>query len=387
MIDIKEKKDCCGCSACVQRCPKQCISLYEDEEGFLYPKVDVDACIDCGLCEKVCPVLNQSDACEPLEVYAAKNPNEQIRRESSSGGIFTLLAEHIIDAGGVVFGVKWNELFEAVHAYTETKEGLAAFRGSKYVQSKVGETFKQAEQFLKDGRQVLYTGTPCQISGLKKFLRKEYENLLTVDIVCHAVPSPLVWRQYIEEYKLANDAIRINSINFRDKTFGWKNYHVSMSFVNTHNKNITKKQPHDDDVYFKGFLNHLFIRPSCYSCCAKHGRSGSDILIGDCWGIDSLRKGYNDNKGCSIVCVNSAKGLKAAEVVLDRTKVLAYEDVLKHNPSIAFPVKDFFMPKRFWSEDGTISRKVEKISGDPLSLKLKKKIWNLLVKKVRYYNE
>ena len=387
MIDIKEKKDCCGCSACVQRCPKQCISLYEDEEGFLYPKVDVDACIDCGLCEKVCPVLNQSDACEPLEVYAAKNPNEQIRRESSSGGIFTLLAEQTIDAGGVVFGVRWNERFEAVHDYTETKEGLTAFRGSKYVQSQVGETFKQAELFLKQGRQVLYTGTPCQISGLKKFLRKEYENLLTVDIVCHAVPSPLIWRRYIEEYKIANDAIKINSINFRDKTFGWRNYHVSISFVNSCNKSITKMLPHDDDMYFKGFLNQLYLRPSCYFCCAKGGRSGSDILIGDCWGIDSLRKDYNDNKGCSLVCVNSVKGKKATDIILDRTELLAYKDVLEHNSSVSIPVKDFFMPERFWNEKGSISRKVEKISGDSFFLKLKKKIWNLLVKKVRYYNE
>ena len=163
MVRIEDKKGCCGCSACVQRCPKQCISLYEDEEGFLYPKVDVATCIDCGLCEKVCPVLNQSEERVPLEVYAAKNPNEEIRRESSSGGIFTLLAEQTIDAGGVVFGVRWNEHFEAVHAYTETKDGLAAFRGSKYVQSRVGDTFKQAELFLKQGRQVLYSGVPCQI--------------------------------------------------------------------------------------------------------------------------------------------------------------------------------------------------------------------------------
>lgn len=142
MIKIQNKQDCCGCSACVQRCPKQSITLHEDEEGFLYPKVDMETCIDCGLCEKVCPVLHQAEERVPLEVFAAKNPNDEIRYESSSGGIFTLLAEQKIDAGGVVFGVKWNEHFDAVHAYTGTKEGLAAFRGSKYVQSQVGETFK-----------------------------------------------------------------------------------------------------------------------------------------------------------------------------------------------------------------------------------------------------
>lgn len=199
MINILNKQDCCGCSACVQRCPKQCISLHEDEEGFLYPKVNLDTCIDCGLCEKVCPVLHQAEERVPLEVFAAKNPNEQIRMESSSGGVFTQLAEQTIEAGGVVFGVKWNEHFEAVHAYTETKEGLSAFRGSKYVQSRVGATFKQAEQFLKQGRQVLFSGTPCQIAALKLFLRKDYENLLAVDFICHGTPSPGVFRWYLSE--------------------------------------------------------------------------------------------------------------------------------------------------------------------------------------------
>lgn len=386
MIEIKEKKDCCGCSACVQRCPKQCISLYEDEEGFLYPKVDVETCIDCGLCEKVCPVLNQSEERVPLEVYAAKNPNEQIRRESSSGGIFTLLAEQTIDAGGVVFGVRWNEHFEAVHDYTETKEGLAAFRGSKYVQSQVGNSFKQTEQFLKQGRQVLFSGTPCQILGLKKFLRKDYENLLAVDIICHAVPSPLVWRQYIEEYKKGNGVAYINSIYFRDKTFGWKNYHFSVSYVDNHNRSFIKLQPHDDDAYFKGFLNHLYLRPSCYSCCAKSGRSGSDILIGDCWGIDSLWKESNDNRGCNIVCVNTQKGKKVAKKILERSDLLVYKEVIKYNPSIVVPIKATPKSKRFWSESGSIKRKVTKICGDSFFLKLKKNMRTLLVKKVRYYD-
>lgn len=386
MIKITDKKDCCGCSACVQRCPKQCISLHEDEEGFLYPKVDVATCIDCGLCEKVCPVLNQSEERIPLEVYAAKNSNEQIRRESSSGGIFTLLAEQTIDAGGVVFGVRWNENFEAIHDYTETKEGLAAFRGSKYVQSRVGATFKQAEQFLKQGRKVLFSGVPCQIAGLKKFLKKEYDNLLTVDIICHAVPSPLIWRQYIEEYKKKNGVTCINSINFRDKTFGWKNYHVSVSYVDNRNRKLVKQQPHDDDAYIKGFLNHLYLRPSCYSCCAKSGRSGSDMLIGDCWGIDSLWKESNDNKGCSIVCINSVKGKNAAEKISERSDSLVYEDVLKYNPSIVVSINGTSKSERFWIERGSVKRRIEKICGDSLSLKLKKIIRNFLIKEVRYYD-
>lgn len=199
MISINDKKDCCGCAACVQRCPKQCITLHEDNEGFLYPQVDESLCIDCGLCEKVCPVINQADERTPLGVYAAKNPNESVRMQSSSGGVFTMLAERIIDEDGVVFGACFDERWEVVHSYVETKEALAKFRGSKYVQSKIGSTYQQVEGFLKSGRKVLFSGTPCQIAGLKKYLRKEYDNLLAVDFICHGVPSPGVFRTYLQE--------------------------------------------------------------------------------------------------------------------------------------------------------------------------------------------
>lgn len=199
MIDILDKKDCCGCSSCVQRCPKQCITLKEDNEGFLYPIVNKEICISCGLCEKVCPVLSQGEPRKPLKVYAAKNQDEEIRRQSSSGGVFTLLAEQVIREGGVVFGAIFDENWEVKHDFAETIEGLAPFRGSKYVQSRIDDNYKKAERFLNQGRKVLFSGTPCQIAGLKRFLRNEYDNLLTVDFVCHGVPSPGVWRQYLKE--------------------------------------------------------------------------------------------------------------------------------------------------------------------------------------------
>ena len=183
MISIKQKKDCCGCSACVQRCPKQCISMAEDEEGFLYPHIDESKCIDCGLCEKVCPVINQENQREPLSVYAATNPDEKIRMLSSSGGLFSMLAEKTIENGGVVFGACWNDEWEVVHDYTETVLGIAKFRGSKYVQSRIGDSYRIVEKFLKDGREVLFSGTPCQVAGLKKYLCKVYENLFLVDFI------------------------------------------------------------------------------------------------------------------------------------------------------------------------------------------------------------
>ncbi len=251
MITISEKKDCCGCNACVQRCPKQCVTMHEDSEGFLYPKVDESLCIDCSLCEKVCPVINQGVERKPLEVYAAKNPNAEIRMQSSSGGIFTMLAERTIDNGGVVFGAAFNEDWEVEHKSAETKEDLAAFRGSKYVQSRIGETFKQTESFIKEGREVLFSGTPCQIAALKLFLRKEYQNLITVDFICHGVPSPGVFKTYLNEEKAkfarqrdgknsvssfiftpslkeiatqSIEGVKVEAISFRDKKKGWKKF-------------------------------------------------------------------------------------------------------------------------------------------------------------------
>ena len=199
MIQIVDKSQCCGCTACVSVCPKQCIAMQEDEEGFLYPVVDTSLCIDCNLCQKVCPELHPMNTRTPLHVYAAKHKDEQIRLASSSGGIFTLLAEKVIDEGGVVFGARFNASWEVVHDYTETKEGLTAFRGSKYVQSWLGNCFSKVRSFLSEGRKVMFTGTPCQVAGLKQYLRKEYDNLLTVDVVCHGVPSPKVWRMYLDE--------------------------------------------------------------------------------------------------------------------------------------------------------------------------------------------
>lgn len=243
MIHITDKQDCCGCNSCVQCCPKSCITMCEDEEGFLYPEVDENVCVDCGLCEKVCPVLHQAEDRKPLAVYAAKNKNEEIRRQSSSGGVFTALAEEVIKDGGVVFGARFDEHWEVKHDYTETVEGLSIFRGSKYVQSRIEDCYQKVEQFLRAGRKVLFSGTPCQVAGLKLFLRKEYNYLLTVDFICHGVPSPGVWREYLKEETarecgrknsvLSHPDIKdqdalIESILFRDKCLGWKKYSFAL---------------------------------------------------------------------------------------------------------------------------------------------------------------
>lgn len=318
MIDIKEKHNCCGCSACVQVCPKQCISMSADNEGFLYPQVDTAICIDCGLCEKVCPVINQNEPRKPLAVYAAKNNNEDIRLKSSSGGIFTLLAEQIISEGGVVFGARFNEKWDVVHDYTETIEGLEPFRGSKYVQSIIGDNFKIAKQFLNNDRKVLFSGTPCQIAGLKRYLQKEYKNLLTIDIICHGVPSISIWGKYKNKVKqLASYSCRdfastnnklgtLNDINFRDKTNGWKHYMCTYSIVNVSSNQTNRLTfEHTKDPYMQLFLSNYSLRPSCYYCPAKAGKSLSNMTLGDCWGIKRMENSFDDNKGVGVCVIHN----------------------------------------------------------------------------------
>ena len=372
MIDIKEKHNCCGCSACVQICPKQCISMSADNEGFLYPQVNSSICIDCGLCEKVCPVINQNEPKEPLAVYAAKNTNEEIRLKSSSGGVFTLLAEQVIAEGGVVFGARFNESWEVIHDYTETVEGLEAFRGSKYVQSFIGDNFKVAKQFLNNGRKVLFSGTPCQIAGLKKFLRKDYENLLTVEVVCHGVPSPMVWRDYLD-YKRAeraagkntvssslNELPVITGISFRDKTNGWKKYGFKICYAaskaaensvsksaNIVNCEIT---PFKEDLFMKGFLKDLYLRPSCYHCVALQGKSGADISIADYWGVQSIHPEIDDDKGTGAVLINTNNGLKCYNNIYQSLDCVQtnYEDIVRYNPCIVNSVKEPNRRHLFW---------------------------------------
>lgn len=326
-INITEKAQCCGCSSCVQKCPRQCISLISDEEGFLYPKVNKSACIDCGICEKVCPLLIEAKVVEPLKVLSAYNLDEQIRLKSSSGGIFTLLAESIIQKGGVVFGARFDNHWNVILDYTDSIDGIDAFRGSKYSQAFVGDTFKQCKQFLESGRQVLFTGTPCQIAGLRLFLHKDYDNLLAVDIFCHSVPSPLIWNRYLHDITKGRP---IAEIQFRNKSNGWKNYHFVIRFKN---ETVMIDDFFWDNVYMRAFLQNLTIRPSCFACqfrgitCHQ-----SDMSIADFWGIENIHPEMDDDKGTSFVMLNTHKALKtAAELNLKTKEVTNIADTIHYN--------------------------------------------------------
>lgn len=327
MIQVKEKQDCCGCGACEQICPLHAISMKEDSEGFLYPATDTSLCIECGLCNKVCPVLNRFK--EPNEKplsYACKSYDESIIDKSSSGGFFTVLAEYVLDNEGVVFGVQFDDNWEVNYSYTETKEGLEKFRGSKYVQGAIGATYIAVRNFLKTGRLVLFTGTPCHVSGLNHFLRHSYCNLITLDFVCHSIPSPMVWRDYLNCLQTEGP---ISHVTFRDKSLGWDNYGIRIEVTKDDKIQAIVRETHKNNIYFKAFLTNLTARPSCFFCPARRYTSGSDIMIADCWGFNKYHPEINNNKGMSLVLPKTNKGLDIFEKIKKALFVLQipYEEV------------------------------------------------------------
>jgi coenzyme F420-reducing hydrogenase beta subunit len=291
-------------------------------------------------------------------VYAAKNTNEKIRLSSSSGGVFTLIAEKIIEENGVVFGAKFNDKWEVIHSYCETIEDLNWFRGSKYVQSIVGNTFIEVEHFLQEGRTVLYTGTPCQIAGLKLFLGKEYDHLLLVDFICHGVPSPLVWRKYLSELKQkfskkSNSDIKIQNISFRDKEKGWKNFSLLINmqlFQKKNTTNIRFSETLHKNLFLKGFLIDLYLRPSCHQCPSKSLKSGSDITIADYWGVNQIHLEMDDDKGVSLVLLNTILGENIFSSVNIEKISTDYGIAVKNNPAILQSIKENRNRKHFFSE-------------------------------------
>lgn len=315
MIKITDKTDCCGCAGCYTICPQNCISMNADEEGFLYPVVDTEKCTECGLCVKVCPEINPvSEQPLPQNAYLVQHKNDQIRKESTSGGAFTAIAEYVISQGGIVFGVAYTENFEVIHRYVETTEELRLFRNSKYVQSKIGNTFQQAKAFLKQGKLVCFSGTPCQIEGLKKFLRREYENLITVDVVCRAVPSPLVLEKYLllkdENYKR-----NISNVLFRDKIYGYK---YSNFTVYSKDSRLIYKNGVETDSYLRSFFSNINVRPSCYHCSFKKRYRISDFTLWDCFSVDRFSKELDDDKGTTRILTHTSRANQIIEAISDK---------------------------------------------------------------------
>jgi len=346
MISVFERKeDCCGCTACEHICPTKAVKMELDQEGFLYPIINQEMCIDCGCCRSVCAFQNGYDKSKYFEVpiaYGVKHRNDDVRIESRSGGMFTALSDKIISKGGVVFGVGYCNHFKVSHKKAINRNERDEFRGSKYVQSDLKDIFIEVENELINGKDVLFTGTPCQTAGLNRYLALKnipVKNLLVCDLICHGTPSPKLFKDYIEYLeKKHND--RISSFEFRNKKlFGWKDHRESY---------IVKDKTFSSKVYTNLFYEHSALRPSCYNCKYTNMVRPSDITLADFWGVDEIIKDFNDNKGVSLVFLNTIKG----ERLFDEVKEdIIYKDCtglsFKHS-RLKEPVKKPKHREIFW---------------------------------------
>ncbi len=337
MVDIKEKTACSGCWACASSCPKQCIRMVSDEEGFLYPTIDKEKCVDCSICDNICPIINPSKTNNEPVAYAAYNKDEDIRLNSSSGGVFTLIAEYVIDMNGVVFGAAFDEEFTVKHTYVENKADLYKLRGSKYVQSKIDDAYKKAKIFLDTGRTVFFGGTPCQIAGLYSYLKKDYDNLVTHDLICHGVPSDKLWKKYLG-YQAKKYKSKLKSASFRDKAYGWKEFCMKLEYEN--GKKYVKKL--FDDLYMRAFLTNIDLRPACYNCAFKTKIRCSDFTLADFLGIQKVLPEMDfDDKGTSLIVVNSKKGREIFGAISNNLEFLEVDidTATKYNRYITESVK------------------------------------------------
>lgn len=343
-----DPNDCTGCMACANICPKKCIAFQEDKEGFLRPHIDETACVHCGLCAKKCPQNNAVELNEEGIAYGCWHKDPDVRKRSTSGGAFTAIASYIFAHGGVVYGAGFDCDLTVCHKRIDKIEDIDQLRGSKYVQSMIGTTYTEAKNDLECDKLVLFSGTPCQIAGLKYFLGKEYDNLLTVDIVCHGVPSPKIYKDYLSNMENLYQS-KISQIYFRDKTPGWFVFGMKIEFEN---QKVYKKNKYADP-YLSGFLKDYFIRPNCHSCRYTTTQRVSDITLADFWCFKSKSAKLRDtDEGISLCLVNSPKGEQAFKEF--SSKLIYVEDDIKYAASCNVPLMRCFKPNEkrseFWEE-------------------------------------
>lgn len=328
MIELKSKKDCCGCYACYNICPKQCIDMKQNKDGFVYPRINNKICINCNLCETVCPIINQYQIKNPIACYASKHKNLNIRLNSSSGGICYAFSEWTIYKDGIVFGASMDKELICKHTKAKSKKEITKFFGSKYIQSEIGDTYFQVKDYLEKNKVVLFIGTPCQISGLKHFLGKEYNNLYCIDFICHGVGNPAVLKSYINEIKKKYG--NIQSLKFRNKKKNWK-LCLNMIIDTKQGKKIIQ-----NDKFLIGFQNNLYLRDCCYNCQFNQFRSGSDITVGDGWGIEVLYPKFDDSKGISTIMIKTEKGKELLNNIKTNIDIIpiSLNHIIKFNPTV-----------------------------------------------------
>lgn len=346
-MEICSAQMCTGCAACMNVCPRNAISMKPNDKGFIYPVVNNELCITCNICKNKCPQnLEVQIKIEP-NYYAALNKNDRIREESSSGGIFDLIAKYIISKNGIVCGAAFDSNFDVKHLCVDNIADLKQLRGSKYVQSYIGTIYSEVEKHLENGRYVLFTGTPCQVAGLRTYLSKSYEKLFALDLVCHGVPSPAVYRKWINYEKNINGDI--SRVGFRYKDPGWRDFCARIDFQNGKSVKCALSEG-----YMRGFLKDLYLRDSCYECKFANMERFGDITLGDYWGYKESAPEYiqNDDRGISLVIVNTDKGRALWKTI--RSKVAfaprTFEDAVKGNPVLIRPNKKTSESSLFWDD-------------------------------------
>lgn len=338
MPKLADKNRCTGCSACANICPQKCIKMEKDEIGFEYPKViEQSMCISCRACERVCPVLSNKKNIEEMSAlgYAAYSKSDIIRMQSSSGGVFTELATVILQSGGVIYGAGYDIDGVVRHFAVEDPQKLGELRGAKYSQSVLGDCFKVLKKQLDSGRNVLFSGTPCQVAGLKAYLRVDYRNLMCVDFVCHGIPSPKVWQEYLRyRAQIDNEGELPIRIDLRNKESGWSRYSYSVNITYEGNKKYCCKN--EQDMFMRLFVNDYILRECCDNCHFKGYDRVSDITLGDFWGIWDIAPQMDDNKGTSLVLIHSGKGIELFETIRDRLEVqeVSLQEASAQNPSL-----------------------------------------------------
>ena len=334
MIILDDMNQCTGCTACESICPFDAIAMTENELGFFYPLIDTSKCVECGLCRKTCPINQKLRISERSRCFGVINNNKDERLKSSSGGVFPLLAKVILGELGIVYGATYNDQDIVEHIRVSDLQDLPRLQGAKYTQSNLHDTFMNVKTDLENGKKVLFSGIPCEIGGLKSYLKKDYDNLLTVDLVCHGVPSPKAWKQYLK-YRMEKDheADLPRTVNLRNKDSGWSkyNYSVEFSYDDKAYKNINGNDP-----YMTAFVSNKLSRPSCENCHFKGIERCSDLTLGDFWGIWDIDSQMDDNMGTSLVITHTQKGLHALDNISEYCKIKEYQvnDAVQGNPSI-----------------------------------------------------